>query len=470
MVTGLVERSQPGRLRVRGSQRRSIVVETGDAKRLHATLQEHLLQLPDPQRRRHELIDVLMIAITARLCGAENFVHMAQFGKAKEAWRRTFFGAAQRHFQPRHFPASNPSSDSVRNPWGERTCQCNNLHYCDFIREIMADQTFQAMIVRESDEKEFVREITTRNTNELPPGNVLIKVSYSSLNYKDALSASGHRGVTRKYPHTPGIDAAGVVVESNSPGFHSGEPVIVTGFDLGMNTPGGFAEFIRVPASWPIKLPKSLTLKDSMIYGTAGFTAALSLRHLEEHGLSPGGGPVLVTGATGGVGSTAVAILARAGYQVAAATGKSEARDFLLALGAANVIRRDEITDTTGKPLLKEQWAGVIDTVGGNVLATSLKSTRYGGSVACCGLVASPELPATVYPFILRGVNLLGIESSQCPLVTRTEIWKKLADEWKPDRLPTIASECSLEQLDGKIDLILQGRLKGRVVVAIGGG
>ena len=207
-----------------------------------------------------------------------------------------------------------------------------------------------------------------------------------------------------------------------------------------------------------------------MAYGTAGFTTALSLLKLEEHGLSPGQGQVLVRGATGGVGSTAVAILARAGYRVAAATGKAEAKDYLLALGATSVISRDEVIDTTGKPLLKEQWAGVIDTVGGHILATALKSTRYGGSVACCGLVASPDLPATVFPFILRGVNLLGIESSQCPLETRNEIWKRLAGEWKPDCLPAIASECSLEQLDEKIDLILQGRLKGRVVVAVGGG
>ena len=334
----------------------------------------------------------------------------------------------------------------------------------------MDNRTFKAMVVRETGDKKFVREIDTRNIDELPPGEVLIKVSYSSLNYKDALSATGHRGVTRTYPHTPGIDAAGVVAESHSNLFKPGDEVIVTGFDLGMNTSGGFAEYVRVPASWPVKLPKQLTLKESMIYGTAGFTAALSLLKLEQHGLSPNQGPVLVTGATGGVGSTAVAILAKAGYQVTGATGKTEAKDYLQALGATGVIRREEVTDATGKPLLKDRWAGVIDTVGGNILATALKSTRYGGSVACCGLVASPELHTTVYPFILRGVNLLGIESSMCQPETRNRIWENLSGPWKPNNLTAIASECSLEQLDAKIELILQGKLKGRVVVVINGG
>jgi len=329
----------------------------------------------------------------------------------------------------------------------------------------MSNRAFKAMVVRETGDKKFVREVITRNINELPPGEVLIKVGYSSLNYKDALSASGHRGVTRKYPHTPGIDAAGIVAESTSPLFRSGEAVIVTGFDLGMNTSGGFAEFIRVPASWPVKLPKSLTLKESMACGTAGFTAALSLLKLEQHGLAADQGPVLVTGATGGVGSTAVAILARAGYQVIAATGKTEAKEYLLALGATGVISRDDVNDSSGKPLLKEQWAGVIDTVGGNILATALKSTRYSGSVAACGLVASLDLPATVYPFILRGVSLLGIESSMCPSETRLEIWEKLSGPWKPNNLGTIASECSLEQLDANIEAMLQSKLKGRMVV-----
>jgi acrylyl-CoA reductase (NADPH) len=333
--------------------------------------------------------------------------------------------------------------------------------------EIMENQSFKAMVVRETDNKKFVREIVARNIDDLPPGEVLIKITYSALNYKDALSATGNRGVTKKYPQTPGIDAVGVVAESQSERFNPGDEVIVTGFDMGMNTPGGFAEYVRVPASWPVKLPKQPTLKESMIYGTGGFTAALSLLKLEQLGLSPKHGPVLVTGATGGVGSNAVAILAKAGYQVTAATGKAEAKEFLLELGATSVITRDEANDATGKPLLKDQWAGVIDTVGGNILATALKSTRYGGSVACCGLVASPELHTTVYPFILRGVNLLGIETSQCSPEIRNEMWKRLSGEWKSSKLASIASECSLEQLEAKIELILQGKVKGRVVVVI---
>lgn len=326
-------------------------------------------------------------------------------------------------------------------------------------------QNFKAMVVRETADKKFIREITEKSLSDLPKGELLIEVHFSSLNYKDALSATGNKGVTRNYPHTPGVDAAGVVVESASQQFAPGEEVIVTGFDLGMNTSGGFGRYIRIPASWAIKRPRNLSLKESMAYGTAGFTAALSLFKMERFGLTKDQGEVLVTGATGGVGCFAVGILAKAGYQVVAATGKTGEKDFLQNLGAKEVLSREEVSDTSGRPLLKGRWAGTVDTVGGHFLATALKSTRYGGVVSCCGLVASPELPTTVYPFILRGVSLLGIDSVECPMETRLLIWNKISQAWKLDRLDDLFLECSLEELDKKIDPILQGKVRGRVLV-----
>ncbi len=326
-------------------------------------------------------------------------------------------------------------------------------------------QNFRALIVRETHDKKFIREIAQKSFNDLPHGDLLIEVSYSSLNYKDALSATGHRGVTKSYPHTPGIDAAGKVVESMSPSFSSGDQVIVTGFDLGANTPGGYGKYIRVPASWAVKLPGNLTLKESMVYGTAGLTAALSIIKMQEAGVRPAQGEVLVTGATGGVGSLAVGILAKAGYQVVAATGKLGEKDFLIGLGAKEVVARDAVNDTSGRPILKGRWAGVVDTVGGNILATAIKSTIYGGVVTCCGMVASSELTLTVFPFILRGVSLLGIDSVECPMDLRLLVWKKISQEWKLNNLDALLSECSLEELDPKINLILEGKLKGRLVV-----
>jgi acrylyl-CoA reductase (NADPH) len=331
----------------------------------------------------------------------------------------------------------------------------------------MADRAFQAMVVREMANGVFTRQIEDRTLDDLPEGDVLIRVRYSSLNYKDALSATGNKGVTRKYPHTPGIDAAGVVEESDGEAFGAGDQVLVTGYDLGMNTPGGFGQYIRVPAAWIVRLPEHLTLRESMIYGTAGFTAALSVYRLEQHGVTPDQGKILVTGASGGVGSIAVGILAQDGYQVVAATGKPEVEQYLLDLGANRVIPRDEARDTTGKALLSARWAGAVDTVGGEYLATALKSTRYGGAVTCCGNVASAELTITVFPFILRGVSLLGIDSVNCPPGLRWDLWQKLASAWKLPYLNRLASERTLAELDVEIDRILQGRQRGRLVVAV---
>jgi putative YhdH/YhfP family quinone oxidoreductase len=331
----------------------------------------------------------------------------------------------------------------------------------------MPQQTFKAFLVTKTDDHQFTGSVVEQLVDALPQGDVLIQVHYSSLNYKDALSATGHPGVTKKFPHVPGIDAAGTVVSSTVPQFQKDEPVIVTGFDLGMNTWGGFAEYIRVPADWVIPLPPGLSLQESMILGTAGFTAALCVHALEQNDITPSFGEVLVTGATGGVGSVAVSILSKLGYSVVAATGKSSHHEFLRSLGAASIVDRAEIEDQTSKPLLKEHWAGAVDTVGGNTLATVIKATRYDGCVAACGLVGGAELATTVYPFILRGVRLIGIDSVQCPMKRRLSIWKKLASDWKLPHLQEVASTINLSQLPEQIDTILQGRSVGRVLVSL---
>ena len=273
--------------------------------------------------------------------------------------------------------------------------------------------------------------------------------------------------MTRRYPHTPGVDAAGTVVESRSPTLRPGDEVLVTGHDLGMNTPGGFGQYIRVPAPWMVHRPAGLSRYEAMILGTAGFTAAMSVDRLLDCGVAPDQGEVLVTGATGGVGSVAVALLAKQGFRVVAATGKPDAQAFLAALGAAEVMDRADVDDHSGRPLLRGRWAGVVDAVGGNILATAIKSTRYGGAVACCGLVASPDLITTVYPFILRGVTLMGIDSAECGLDLRQRLWEKLAGPWKLEQLPRLAMDCSLDQLDPYIDRILAGQVRGRVVVRL---
>ncbi|MBT9171991.1 MAG: putative quinone oxidoreductase YhfP [Syntrophomonadaceae bacterium] len=337
----------------------------------------------------------------------------------------------------------------------------------------MENLSFKAMVVREGEGKVFTRSIETRSIKELPPGDVLVKVLYSSVNYKDALSASGNRGVTRNFPHTPGIDAAGIVAESTSTDFSKGDEVLVTGYDLGMNTSGGFAEYIRVPASWVVRLPARLTMKESMIYGTAGFTAALSVLKLTEAGVKPGEGEVLVTGASGGVGSIALRILAKLGYTLVAAAGMMDESDYqqaaeeLKKLGAARVIPAAEVDDTSGKLMLKEKWRGVVDTVGGSVLSTVVKETRYLGVVTTCGNVGGHELNLNVYPFILRGVSLIGVDSVECPMGVRLAVWAKLAGEWKPADLQALTSEISLGELEQRIQLLLAKKSKGRAVLKI---
>ena len=329
----------------------------------------------------------------------------------------------------------------------------------------MENNSFKALVIREDPAGSYTGNVETRTKSDLPEGDILIRVQYSSLNYKDALSASGNRGVTRHYPHVPGIDAAGIVEQSSSADFKTGDQVIVSGYDLGMNTSGGYGQYIMVPSSWVLHCPANLTLRESMIYGTAGFTAARSVLKLVECPVFPDQGKILVTGATGGVGSMAIALLANLGYTVTGVSGKPAAKHFLGRLGVKDIITREQAIDNTGKILLKEKWAGVVDTVGGDILTTAIKSTAYGGGVTCCGNVASPDLPLSVYPFILRGVTLIGIDSAKCPMHTRRQVWQKLAEDWKLPNLDSFANECTLPDITAQVELMLHGRQTGRVIV-----
>ena len=326
--------------------------------------------------------------------------------------------------------------------------------------------TFRAFLVEKNEDRTFTRSVVDRELDDLPAGELLIDVKFSSLNYKDALSATGNPGVTRSYPHTPGIDAAGTILESTVANFTAGDEVVVIGFDLGMNTSGGFGERVRVPAAWAVPLPQGLSLEEAMILGTAGFTAALSIHKLEWAGMSPEGGPILVSGATGGVGSVAIKLLDQLGYEPHAVTGKEDQHEFLKSIGAREILSREDLEAGSDRPLLKEQWGGVVDTVGGGMLFNAIKGLRYGQSAAACGLVNSPNIPASVLPFILRHVNLLGIDSVELPLTEKIEIWDKLAGEWKLTGLTELKkSTLSLNTLSEAIETILDGEMVGRGVV-----
>ena len=326
--------------------------------------------------------------------------------------------------------------------------------------------TFRAFLVEKNEDRTFTRSVVDRELDDLPAGELLIDVKFSSLNYKDALSATGNPGVTRSYPHTPGIDAAGTILESAVANFTAGDEVVVIGFDLGMNTSGGFGERVRVPAAWAVPLPQGLSLEEAMTLGTAGFTAALSIHKLERAGMSPEGGPILVSGATGGVGSVAIKLLDQLGYEPHAVTGKEDQHEFLKSIGAREILSREDLEAGSDRPLLKEQWGGVVDTVGGGMLFNAIKGLRYGQSAAACGLVNSPNIPATVLPFILRHVNLLGIDSVELPLKEKIEIWDKLAGVWKLTGLTELKkSTLSLNTLSEAIETILDGEMVGRGVV-----
>jgi putative YhdH/YhfP family quinone oxidoreductase len=320
-------------------------------------------------------------------------------------------------------------------------------------------------MVRKSDDGTVRAAVESISREDLPPGEVLIRVAWSSLNFKDALAGQGHPGVVRAFPHVPGIDCAGTVVESTSSEFAPGEEVLVTGYELGAGHWGGYAGYVRVPAAWVVALPKGLSVRDAMIHGTAGFTAAQCVSAIVARGIKPDRGPVVVTGATGGVGCIAVAILAKLGHDVAAVTGKPDQHDWLRLLGAKQILSRDDVDDKSDRPMLEARWAAAVDTVGGKPLATLIRSIDHRGCVAACGLVAGTDLNLTVYPFILRGVTLAGIDSAKCPRPERLEIWRKLSGEWRLDQLDQIANEVTLNELQHSIDKIVHGRIAGRTLV-----
>ncbi len=327
-------------------------------------------------------------------------------------------------------------------------------------------KTFQALLLEEKAGKP-VASFRELPIDALPGGNVLVAVDWSSLNYKDALAVTGRGKIVRQYPMVPGIDLAGTVEESSSPAFRRGDQVIVTGCGLGEDVWGGYSQMARVNAEWVVPLPKSLSLKQAMAIGTAGFTAMLCVTALEDHGLKPGDGEVAVTGAAGGVGSVAVALLAKLGHEVAASTGRAETHDYLSSLGARRILDRQFFTAPAGKPLGSQRWAGAVDTVGGQTLASLIRSLCYGRSVAACGLAGGADLNTTVYPFILRGVNLLGINSSLCPYERRLRAWQRLACDLPLELLGSMTQTGGLRDIPRLSEEILAGRIRGRMVIDV---
>ena len=325
---------------------------------------------------------------------------------------------------------------------------------------------FRALVVNKTDN--FTVEINDLTLADLPDGDVLVKVAYSSINYKDSLATIPDGNIVNTYPFVPGIDLAGVVISSNDDSFKKGDKIIATSYDIGVSHFGGFSEYARIPAKWIVPLPEGLTLKEAMIIGTAGFTAALSVQRLEENKTSPEKGKVLVTGATGGVGSFGVSILSTLGYRVEASTGKKTEQAYLEKLGASSVISREDVYDGKLRALGKQKWAAAIDPVGGKPLASLLTQIKYGGSVAISGLTAGTKLPSTVFPFILRGINLLGIDSVYCPMDIRMQVWNRLATDFKPANLNEfIQQEITLEQIPDVLPTLLKGQARGRTIVKL---
>jgi len=324
---------------------------------------------------------------------------------------------------------------------------------------------FKALLL-EKPEAGFRAGVQHVDESQLPEGDVLVAVSHSTLNYKDGLAITNKGPVVRAWPMVAGIDGAGTVVESRHPGWKPGDRVVHNGWGVGETRWGCLAETARLKGEWLVHLPEAFTTRQAMGIGTAGYTAMLCVLALERHGLKPGDGEVLVTGATGGVGSVAVAVLGKLGHRVTAATGKAEEADYLTRLGAAAIIDRAELS-APGKPLQKERWAAVIDAVGSHTLANALAQTRYGGVVAACGLAQGADLPATVMPFILRGVTLAGVDSVMAPLTLRQQAWQRLASDLDPARLDTMITDVTLDDAVAKAHELMTGKLRGRVVVTI---
>ena len=321
---------------------------------------------------------------------------------------------------------------------------------------------YRALEVKEAGKK-YERSIIEKDLSDLPENDTLIKLKYSSLNYKDALSASGNKGVTRNYPHTPGIDAAGVIENTSGNKFNKGDEVIVTGYDMGMNTFGGFGEYIKVPENWIVKKPENLSLSESMAFGTAGLTAGLCLRKLLQHGLKPDDGKVFVSGVTGGVGIISLMLFSKLGYEVSAITGKTNQKDLLFNLGAKEVIDRDELDLDLISPLQKPIYSGGIDAVGGKILSNLICSTSQRAAIACCGMVGGLSLDTSIFPFILRGLTLFGIDSAESLIEVKEEVWKNFATDWKLENIDQNIKDISLDELPNEIDKILKGEQIGRV-------
>jgi len=327
---------------------------------------------------------------------------------------------------------------------------------------------FKALLLEEKDGK-VVPRVAELAEDALPSDDVTVAIEHSTLNYKDGLILQGLGRLVRQYPHVPGIDFAGRVLSSDNPAWREGDPVLLTGWRVGEAHWGGYGQKARVKGDWLVKLPVGLTTRQAMAIGTAGFTAMLAVMALEDHGLAPDKGEVLVTGAAGGVGSVATAILAKLGYQVAASTGRPETHDYLRKLGATSIVERASIEKPSGKPLEGERWAGCIDAVGGGTLAQVLTQLKYHASVAACGLAGGAKLEATVIPFLLRGVNLLGIDSVMCPTPRREQAWARLARDLPLDLLESMITEARLEDLPRLAGEILAGKVRGRVVVNLKG-
>ena len=331
----------------------------------------------------------------------------------------------------------------------------------------MSDQ-FEALVLEETDGK-VSSSIRTLATDDLPDGDVTVAVSHSTLNYKDGMVVNGIGRLVRSYPHVPGIDFAGVVEASEHPNYEPGDPVLLTGWRVGEAHWGGYAQKARVKGDWLVPMPTGLDAKRAMAVGTAGFTAMLAVMALEDHGLTPEAGEVLVTGAAGGVGSVAVSILAKLGYSVAASTGRAETHEYLKDLGAATLIDRAELAEPTKRPLEGERWAGCIDAVGGTTLARLLTQMAYGRSVAACGLAGGPKLETTVIPFLLRGVNLLGIDSVMQPFDNRKRCWDRIVQDLPMDKLDAATSVAALAEVPAKAGEILKGGVRGRLVIDVNG-
>lgn len=328
-------------------------------------------------------------------------------------------------------------------------------------------QTFKAYRTFEQD-KVVTSRFVDLSLDDLDPGDVVIRTKYSTINYKDALSYGGAGKIMRKFPTVAGIDMAGTVESSEDPRWKRGDKVIVTGYDLGVSHDGGYAEYVRVPADWIVRRPESMTAFDAMTLGTAGFTAALAVHLMQHNGLTPGAGPVAVTGATGGVGSVAIEILAKQGHDVVAITGKERESDYLRRIGAREVMLRTSIDVAKIRPLEKATWAGAVDNLGGDLLAWLLATSKIGGTVAAVGLVADMKLNTTVGPFILRGVYLLGTDSANCPMSLRQTLWNKLAVDWRPDRVHDEVRTIDFDDLPTHFDAYLKGMVRGRTVVRVG--